>query len=507
MVGLGFAPTHLWWLVPVGVAGFLSVVLLSQPRSGFNRGYLFGLGLNLVAFRWSGALGLPVVAVFAAYLAVWYALVGLAVALVRKTPVWGFVAVGSWMMAEWLAARVPFGGFGWGRLAYTAGGTLIDGFFPLISATGVSAIIITTAVVVTWAFRPVVASGNLRGFQPLPIIVTCALILVSGGGGMLGRLYDPPPDNDEVRVAVVQGNVPGSGITALGPIYTVDNNHLAETIILAAKVHTGQVEEPDFVLWPENSTSSDPFTNPRTTEIIETALDIIGVPILVGTITRGPGEDERQTTGIWWTAKEGPGATYHKRNLVPFGEWVPFRSVLTRLIPILQYVGAQSIPGTTVGVLTVNLNEKPLRIGDLICFELAYDSTFDDVIRGDHTTPGAQVIAVQTSNAMFTGTDQMAQQDQITRIRAMESRREILIATTNSLAGLVDSHGKVVYAARLQTSDSQVFTVPTRTAITPAVALRGWIDLASVLVPLLVAGILLGVARIHSHRRKEDSQS
>jgi len=118
------------------------------------------------------------------------------------------------------------------------------------------------------------------------------------------------------------------------------------------------------------------------------------------------------------------------------------------------------------------------------------------MVVGDTTTGGgAEVIVVQTSNAMFTGSVQMSQQDRITRIRAMESRREILIATTNSLAGLLDSRGQVVYLAQLRTADHQVFTVPTRTTVTWAVAYRGWIDGLSVGLPLLAGAAWLAIRR------------
>jgi len=302
-----------------------------------------------------------------------------------------------------------------------------------------------------------------------------------------------------VTVAVVQGNVPGAGVDALGPMYTVENNHLAQTIRLAAQIRTGVVPQPDFVAWPENSTATDTTRDARTIGIIHLALDLVGVPILVGAISRGPGPDERQTVGLWWTPDRGVTASYAKRNLVPFGEWVPFRSFLVPLIPELEYVGAQSVPGTTPGVLPVEAGGAPLRVGDLICFEVSYDDTVDDMLRGDATTGGgAEITLVQTSNAMFTGSDQMAQQDRITRIRAMEARREILIATTNSLAGLVDAHGRVVYEAKLRTSDVQVFTVPTRSTLTPAIAYRGVFDLAVVLLPLLAGA---GVAIVQARRR------
>jgi len=505
-VGLGFEPYNLWWLVPVAVAVFVCVNLVSTPKVGLLRGYLFGLGFNIVAFHWVDVLGVSVVLVFAVWLAVWYAIVGLVISLTRKTPAWGFAGVATWMGAEWACARWPFGGFGWGRLAYTASDTPINGLFPIISVTGVSFLIVTTGFLLAWVARRGWAWRTMKGTESdggstpalrpsrtvlVPAALTATIILVSGVGGLLARGYDPPPDTRTVIAAVVQGNVPGSGITALGPIYTVENNHLAETIILAAKVRTNQVPQPDFVVWPENSTATDPYTDKRTQTIINLAVDAARAPIFVGAITEGPGEDERQTVGLWWT-DAGVTDTYAKRNLVPFGEWVPFKSIMVKLVPELSYVGAQSVPGTKPGVVMGQAGGVPLRVGDLICFEVAYDSTVDDMLTGDTAIGGAQVVVVQTSNAMFTGTDQMVQQDAITRIRAMEARREILVATTNSLAGLIDSHGQIVYEAGLRTSDAQVFTVPTRTTLTPAVKYRGFIDLASVIVPLLgAAGVLI----------------
>jgi len=500
-VGLGFAPTNLWPLVPIGVAGFVVVALASSARVGLLRGYLFGLGFSFVAFRWLSILGLPVVAAMAVWLSVWYALVGLTVAALRRTPVWGFAGVAVWMGAEWIGARWPFGGFGWGRLAYTAADTPLDGLFPLISATGVSLVIVSSAFLLAWVIRGFIeGSHTWRALRPLAVSLTGALILVSALGGLWARSYDLPADGRSVTVAVIQGNVPGVGIEALGPRYTVENNHLAETIILAAQIRTGTVSQPDFVAWPENSTATDPFTDSTTAGIIKLALDLVQVPILVGAITDGPGPDERQTVGLWWTPDSGVTATYAKRNLVPFGEWVPFRSVLMKLVPELTYVGAQSIPGTTPGVLDVAAGGQPLRVGDLICFEVSYDTTVDEMLKGDAATGGgAQVVLVQTSNAMFTGSDQMAQQDRITRIRAMEARRDILVATTNSLAGLIDAHGHVVYQAQLRTSDAQVFTVPTSTALTPAIAYRTWFDLGSVLLPLLGGAAALAW---HARRRR-----
>ncbi len=520
MTGLGLAPFNWWWLVPFGLAGLVLVCLASPARAGLWRGYVFGVGFNTVACHWVMIIDPPVgygaLIVFVAWLSLWQALIGVAIASTRRTPLWGGVGVAAWMAAEWACSRWPFGGYGWGRLAHTGVDTPLAGLYPLISAGGVSLIIVSIGFLLAWVLRPLaaaltsrtpmaggtgqsdrpslrhrllawVALPPWRRLRPAPVVALASLIAVGGLGGLAGRSYNPAPEPDQVTVAVVQGNVPGVGVDALGPRYTVENNHLAQNIFLAAQIRTGLAAQPDFVVWPENSTATDPTHDPKTAAIITRALDLVGAPMLVGAITDGPGEHERQTVGLWYDRSGQITARYAKRNLVPFGEWLPWRSFLLSVIPQLSIVGDQSVPGTTAGSLDVTVAGKNLALGDLICFEVAYDETFDQMMLGYQGSTPAQLTVVQTSNAMFTGSNQMYQQDHITRVRAMESRREILVATTNSLAGLIDTHGQVVYEAELRTSDVQVFTVPRRSAITWALAHRAWFDLAGLVLPLLAA--------------------
>ena len=102
-------------------------------------------------------------------------------------------------------------------------------------------------------------------------------------------------------------------------------------------------------------------------------------------------------------------------------------------------VSEQSVPGNGPGVLSVDVPQHgTTRIGVLICFELAYDQTVREMISGDASTGGgAQIVTVQSNNATYAGTGQISQQWAITRIRAMETQREILVATTNALSGYI----------------------------------------------------------------------
>jgi apolipoprotein N-acyltransferase len=267
------------------------------------------------------------------------------------------------------------------------------------------------------------------------------------------------------------------------------------------EVRQGLYPHPDFVLWPENSTDIDPTADPITASQVETAALAVDRPIFVGAVMNGPGADERQTSGLWWDPRRGITARYDKRNLVPFGEWIPLRNQLLPLLPILRLVGAQSIPGTKPGALTVPLQlgdgpQQNVVVGDAICFELAYDDTIYDVINNH-----AQLFMVQSNNATYTGTGQVAQQFAITRARAMETRREIAVATTNGVSGFIGRDGQVEWKTRERTADTTVVTMPLRTAITPAVRIAPWLERG-----LAIGALVCCVAAVVVTRRRSASR-
>jgi apolipoprotein N-acyltransferase len=489
LLGLSWQPFGWWPLLAVSIPAFTLTVRNQPPRRAFGLGYLFGLGLLTVAVSWLHVLGMWIAALLIVFEALFFGVLGVLLSLLGRLRWWPVAAAAAWVLVEFAYARVPFGGFGWIRLAYAAVDTPLAGFLPVIGVAGLSFVVALMAQVIAWCAHALwsmrAETGRRVRTFVLPLTALVVLLVVPTGL----RLYQVEPERTsagQVDVGIVQGNIPGRGIDAMGRARSVTNNHLSETVDLMTRVRLGQERQPDFLLWPENSTDIDPTVDPVTRLTVDAAAEVAGRPILVGAVMRGPGEGERQTSALWWEPGRGPQARYDKQNLVPFGEWIPFRDQLKPLVPMLERVGAQSVPGTKPGVLEVRVGDRVIRLGDAICFELAYDETMYQAVLG-----GAEVLLVQSNNATYGGTGQIEQQFAITRARAMEARREVAVATTNSVSGYIDRNGRVVHRTTEFTADSLVVSMPLRSALTPALIVAPWLERGLAVLAAVAAGIAI----------------
>ncbi len=471
----GFAPLGWWPILILAVAG---LSLLTVTASGWWQaalaGFGYGLGLYLIAVRWLSVIFVEAMLGLAALEAGFLAVLGVLLWWAGRSRAWPLLAAGCWLLVEYLFSHFPFEGFPWLRLGYTTIDAPLAGLLPLVGVPGAGFAVALVAQLLAWT---AIAGGLRRRLAGLAAAVAVLL------GGLAGLLVPAGAEQGTVRVGYVQGNAPGGGIYGLGAPRTITNNHVAETQRLAARVASGELPRPDFVVWPENGTDMDPLTDGQTNRAVWSAVEAIGVPLVVGGLTDGPGTYERQTTTIVWYPGTGPAATYHKRNLVPFGEWVPLRGLLEPLFPVVRYVGAQSVPGVGPGVLPVDLPGGTVRLGTLICYEVAFDATVHDTVLG-----GAQVNVVQSSNAMYVGTAQVAQQFAITRARAAELRRDVLVVTTTGTSGLIRPDGGVAFTLPEFQAASGVVELPLRSGATPAVLYSGAVELAGVALSLLGLG-------------------
>lgn len=494
LTALGFEPFGAWPLVIPGVAGLtLAVLAARRLRGAAGLGFAFGVGFLLLGVGWMQVIFLQAMLGLVLVEALFYAVLGAAIKLASRTAWWPLLAAACWTGIEFAYSRFPFSGFGWMRLGYAMVDSPLAAMLPLV---GVATLGFSTAM-----------AGQLLAWLVLSPSKQRTALVASGVAGIavlaLGGLLVPAGlQTGTTSVGYVQGGAPGGGVYGLGEARTITRNQAAETARfadqmsetdrLADDVDTGTRPPPAFIVWPENGTDMDPFLDAETNRLVQAALDRAGVPILVGAILEGPGKDERRTASLWWDPEAGVQGTYIKRGIVPFGEWVPFRSILLPLIPELQYVGAQSIPGTAPGVLPVTLADgTALKLGILVCYDLVYDDFAYDTVRA-----GGQVQIVQSSNAMYQGTGQIEQQFAITRVRALELRREMLVVTTSGVSGLINPDGSVAFTEPDHVSASGVVELPTREGVTPAAWGASWIELTITLLAVVGLGLSLRYGRM-----------
>ncbi|MGZ6825731.1 MAG: apolipoprotein N-acyltransferase, partial [Mycobacteriales bacterium] len=349
LLDLAFPPHGLWWLAPVCVGLLTAAVRGQTARRGALLGLLHGLGLFVPLLVWTGAVAGP-----GAWLALalmesaFLALLGAALAVATRAPAWPVWAAALWVGQEALRDRLPFGGFPWGRLAFSQGHTPLTPLAALGGAPLVTLAVAAVGVALVTRPRPAVLLG--------PALVVLALVV------------PVPTSGTQATVAVVQGNVPRLGLDAFSQRAAVLTNHVEATHRLAADVRAGRVPHPDAVVWPENASDLDPYTDAQAAQLIDGAVQDVGVPVLVGAVTDGPGRFV-SNRGIVWDPVTGPGATYVKRHPVPFGEYIPLRSLVRRVTTKVDLVPRDFASGRRPGVLQVG----PVRVADVICFEVAYD--------------------------------------------------------------------------------------------------------------------------------------
>ncbi len=414
--------------------------------------------------------------------AAFLAVLGAALGGVSRLPGWPLWTAALWVAEEALRGRLPFGGFTWGRLAFSQGATP---FTPLAAVGGAPLVSFAVALVGGLLALLVVLAAQRRGPAAVGRSALPAL-LVLAGLVLAAALAPVPALGDPVRVALVQGNVPRLGLDAFAQRAAVLDAHADATHRLAEDVRAGRVPRPELVVWPENASDLDPYTDPQAYATIDAAVRDVGVPVLVGAVVEGPG-DQVSNTGIVWDPVLRARRDLRQAAPGAFGEYMPYRSLLRRVTDRVDLVPRDFAAGDRTGVLRVG----PVAVGDVICFEVAYDPLVRDAVRG-----GGQVLVVQTNNATFGRSAETAQQLAMSRLRAVEHRRAVLVAATSGISAVIAPDGTLVERSGIFTREVLLDEVPTVEGQTLATRLGVLPEVLLGLVGAAALGAALRRARV-----------
>ncbi|MEU6864486.1 apolipoprotein N-acyltransferase [Streptomyces sp. NPDC046876] len=483
---LSFPPRPLWWLAPFALAVLAGCLHGRRARAGFGLGLLHGLGFLLPLLVWTSEGVGPVPWLALATLeALLIGLTTLGVALVSKLPAWPLWGAAVWIAGEALRARAPFGGFPWGKLAFGQA----DGLFLPLAALGGTPLLSFGVALCGFGLYEVLRTARSHPRRATAALAALCVAAPVGAALAARPLVSDAAEDGTAVAAVVQGNVPRAGFDFNAQRRAVLDNHANRTLQLAEDVKAGRVAKPDFVVWPENSSDIDPYTQPDAYDAIDRAVKAVGVPVAIGSVL-APETGPLRNTMILWDPVKGPTDTYDKRKIQPFGERIPMRSFVRLFSSDVDRVRRDFGPGKDPGVFDM----AGSRIGMVTCFEAA----FDDAVRST-VQDGAQVIAVPSNNATFGRTQMTYQQLAMDRVRAVEHSRTVLVPVTSGVSAVIRPDGRVVQQTKMFTADALVAEIPLRSTETPATRFG---PLPEYALLVLAAGALGGtlLCRIRARR-------
>lgn len=435
LITLSMAPYNLWPLALIGVVLFALTIQNATTRLASLRGWLMASGLFL-----SGASWVYVSIHDHGNAPVWLATVltlgfCLGLGLLGIFPSWIYARffarhwlgqtlafAGLWVLGEWFRSWF-LTGFPWLYLGYSHTENLLAGWAPVVGSFGISLIIaLTAATLACWL--------QSRARPALVLLGLCAAAWIAGPL-LTSIAWTQPLTGKPISVALIQANVPQQ--------QKWSNEALAPTLAYYHDTTRELMQTHDLVVWPETAIPRlYQRVQPYIGKIDKLAFDsnsavIAGIPY---------GFESEYGPGYYNSiiALGNASGIYHKRHMVPFGEYVPLESLLRGVIAFFDLPMSAFSKGAQQQeqiALTTRAGDT-LRIATYICYEIAYPDVATDAL------PGANLLLTASNDTWFGNSIGPLQHMQIAQMRALESGRYLIRATNNGITALVDARGHII---------------------------------------------------------------
>ncbi len=394
-----FKPVGIWIFAPIAIA--IQIYSLRRNSRPEFQAFLFAFLSSLIILSWSrvfvGVVPWLLLALLQGLLAI---PLGFTARYSKNIPVLIFLI----LLLEEFRARFPFGGFSWTRIAFSQVDSTLSPLVSIIGMTGLSALtLLITVALLT------------KSYKIFAIVILLSLVAPL-------TLRDQH-SQQSIQVRAVQGGVPERGLEFNARAQAVLDNHISETIKSFRK-------QDDLIIWPENSIDIDPIANDQVAMKIQKLAKDIERPLLAGAIIDRP---KLFNSTILFNEQGSPTSIYLKRYLTPFGEYIPLRAIATKVSPHVNRV-EDFAPGKDLVLHKVS----GAVIGSIICYELLNDGLIREA------SARSNMLSVHTNSATFSGSNEGEQQLAITRLRAIESGRNLVTISTTGPSAIIDHRGEVL---------------------------------------------------------------
>ena len=454
LLSLAFPPAEMWPLAFVAVAPFLWLLRSARPRRGALLGFVYGVGFYAATLYWilrfGGLAWVGLVTLSALSVAI-VGLVGPAVIRVGRPLRTAVGLAALWTLVDWIRGMWPLGGFTWGSLGISQVDDRV--LLPLAGLAGVWGVTFVVAAVNALLVETAVGGGGGRRRAALPVLAAALIV-----APVLVPFSEPNGGSLDVAAVQVDVRVP-PGTDGLE-----EDRIVAERNVEVHRSLAGS-PRPDLVLWGEGALDPGASSDPATVHAVRSAIAEVGASAAIGAVLDDPDGREFTSALIF----DGSGrliGRYDKVHLVPFGEYVPWRSKLD-WISATDQIPVDRTPGSSVH--TVAAPGVP-PFGTPICFE----NSFPDLPR-DFVRDGATFLVVPVNNASYGFTAASDQHLQMSRMRAVETGRWIVDAAVSGVSAFVDTHGRVVARTGLFQTTILRDRLRTSTATTWYVRMGDWL--------------------------------
>lgn len=468
-----FAPYGLYLLSLVCLAVFFYLCLrATRPRRAALYGFLFGLGMWSSGVYWvyisihvyghvDLLLSVFLSALFIVFLALFPALAACIISYWRR---YAHSAVSCilmlaavWVLVEWFRGWFMTG-FPWLLVGYSQ----IEAPPALLaSLVGVYGLSMYLALVAACLLRFFLTWRKGRGWLSL----TVAILLYYGPLLLPAPLWTAPVGK-AIKVSLVQGNIP-QDIKWLPSMQQ-------PTLALYSRL-TAEHWASDLIIWPESAIplflhEAMPFV-----KNLSTAARRHGTDMLIGVISEDPDSGRFYNSVLATGSQQG---LYHKRHLVPFTEYLPWRSVLGSIVDILDVPMSNFSAGPD--------GQRPLAVaGHQAAISICYEDAFGE--ESISALPQAGLLVNVSNDAWFGGSVAPWQHLQMARMRALESERPMLRATNTGITAVMDARGRIVAQAPQFEATVLDAVIQPRQGSTPYIF---WGNVPVVVVALLLLALI-----------------
>lgn len=474
---LAFAPFNLYILGIIAPGILLWNWRDITPKQAFWQGFLFGLGLFAAGVSWvyvsihtfgqaSSLVSILITLALILFLSLFPAVQGWFISSFFKEEnlsKWLLVFPSSWVLFEWIREWF-LTGFPWLLLGYTQTQSVLRGYAAILGVYGLSWLTALTSSLF-------VALVILRKPKQR-ILLGLTIIIIWGLGALFSTIHWTKPSQKPLQVSLVQGNIeqqlkwqPQQVDNILNQYVNLTSKHWDSQLIVwpEAAITMWQNQAADFLNWLDHLAKFHHSTI------------VTGIPI-----TR----DHKFFNGLLMIGEsEGE---YLKRHLVPFGEFMPLKSIL---IWLRNYVDIPMSDFDRGPKNQIELKLNQFYFSTFICYEIIYP---EEVWR---SFPQSNFMIVITDDSWFGKSLAPPQHLQMAQMRALETGRPLLMATNNGITAIINEQGDIVDQAPAFTATVLSGKIYPMTGRTPLIA-----GIRFIIIPLMFILLLIAVFNFRRKR-------